>query len=104
MLKRNGIAYMVREPGRNWQDDSPDRFLGEVRRRFVRVIEVPGPGRLGSAWDWPLDEGARYWDQKADEATSGEAAARAWHVRAAGARMRGWLVMTAGTGCYGGWS
>jgi hypothetical protein len=28
----------------------------------------------------------------------------AWHTRAAWATMPGWLVMTAGTGCCGGWS
>src|SRR6202041_2155692 len=28
----------------------------------------------------------------------------AWHARAAWATMRGWLVISAATGCWGGWS
>jgi hypothetical protein len=67
MLQRNGIAYIVREQARGWQHDQPDQFMDEARRRFVNVIEVAGPAQLGSSWDWPLDDGARQWDEKLDE-------------------------------------
>jgi hypothetical protein len=67
MRERNGIAYIVREPAGNWQRDDPEGFTSELRQRFVDVIEVPGPRHLGSGWDWPLDEGARQWDERLDE-------------------------------------
>jgi hypothetical protein len=67
MRKQNGIAYIVRERARAWQRDESDEFTGGLERRFERVIEVPGPGQLGPGWDWPLDEDARHWDEKAEE-------------------------------------
>ncbi len=67
MLERNGIAYIIRERARGWQRDEPAEFVDQARRRFVRVIEVPGPGQLGSSWDWPLDEDARQWDDRLGE-------------------------------------
>lgn len=67
MLKRNGTAYIVRERARDWDADDSGDFYGQVRRRFARVLEVPGPGQTGRAWDWPLDTNAREWDGKVTE-------------------------------------
>lgn len=66
MLTRNGIAYIVTERARDWADDEPDDFYGQVARRFARVVQVPGPRLVDrEPWDWPLDQGAREWDAKA---------------------------------------
>lgn len=67
MLARNGTAYIIREQARDWNHDEATRFRDGVRRQFARVIEVPGPGEVGRPWDWPLDDGARYWDEKVTE-------------------------------------
>lgn len=67
MLRRNGTAYIIHEAAREWsQDDSRD-FLATAHRQFARTIRVPGPGRLGGAWDWPLGDGAQQWDSKVTE-------------------------------------
>lgn len=62
MLRRNGTAFIVRERADDWDRDEPDNFYVEVRRRFARVIEVPGPGILAPPWGWPLDARARHWE------------------------------------------
>jgi hypothetical protein len=65
--RRNGTAYIIREQARGWDRDGAEKFLGESRRQFARVIEVPGPVALDNGWDWPLDDGAALWDRKVDE-------------------------------------
>ena len=67
MLRRNGTAYIVLERADEFVRDQPDDFGAQVRRRFSAVIDVPGPARLGRAWGWPLDVGARQWDGKVSE-------------------------------------
>lgn len=64
MLSRNGTAYLLREPARDWAQDSPDGFYAEVRERFADVITVPRAAEVGRTWDWPLDRDARLWDAK----------------------------------------
>lgn len=64
MLRRNGIAYLLREQARDWAQDSPDNFYAEVRERFADVITVPRAAAVGRTWDWPLDRDARLWDAK----------------------------------------
>lgn len=64
MLRRNGTAYLLREPARDWAQDSPDDFYAEVRERFAVVITVPRSAEVGRTWDWPLDRDARLWDAK----------------------------------------
>ena len=66
MLRRNGTAYIIRESAQGWSADDVRVFLASARRQFTRTIEVPGPGKLGGSWDWPL-EGARRWDAKVTE-------------------------------------
>jgi hypothetical protein len=69
MLRDNGTVYIVQEPSDGWASDQARDFLIAARRRFARTIVVPGPGRLTGPWDWPLDDGARHWDQKVTELT-----------------------------------
>jgi hypothetical protein len=64
MLSRNGIAYLLHEPARDWAQDSPDGFYAEVRERFADVITVPRAAEVGRTWDWPLDRDAHLWDAK----------------------------------------
>lgn len=68
MLRTNGTAFVVMEKSADWtrRFDHGD-FYRQARRRFARVVEVPGPGQLGSEWEWPLDARARYWDQRFGE-------------------------------------
>jgi hypothetical protein len=67
VLQRNGTAYVIRELASDWDRQGEQAFLDSAGRYFARVIEVPGPGRLGRPWDWPLDARARHWDVKVDE-------------------------------------
>jgi hypothetical protein len=69
MLRRNGIAYLIEESAREWTPDNSRDFVADVKRQFVRTVQVPGPGRLrlGGAWDWPLGDGAQHWDTKLTE-------------------------------------
>jgi hypothetical protein len=67
ILQRNGTAYIIQEVARGWSADDNQVFLAEAKRQFARTIDVPGPGKLGGSWDWPLDESARYWDSKVTE-------------------------------------
>lgn len=69
MLRDSGTAYVVREPSDGWASDEARDFLIAARRRFARIIVVPGPGRLARPWDWPLDDRGRLWDQKVTELT-----------------------------------
>lgn len=83
MLKRNGVAYLIREAARDMDArDEPDDFYDEVRKNFADVVPVPGPGMTGSKWDWPLDAGAREWDERVtDLARSFRAVVESVHVR-----------------------
>ena len=67
ILHRNGTAYIIRESARGWSADDSKAFAAVLKRQFARMITVPGPGQLGAAWDWPLDEEAANWDQKVTE-------------------------------------
>jgi len=67
VLQENGTAYVIRELVNDWDRQDEKVFLDSAGRYFARVIEVPGPGRLGRPWDWPLGPGARRWDGKIDE-------------------------------------
>lgn len=67
VLRQNGTAYVIRELVSDWDRQDERAFLDATGRYFARVIEVPGPGRLGRPWDWPLDLGARRWDDKVNE-------------------------------------
>jgi hypothetical protein len=69
MLKRNGTAFVVTEPARDWDADEHDDFESQVKRHFAQVIKVPGPGLVEPPWEWPLDEGARQWDVKVTDLT-----------------------------------
>jgi hypothetical protein len=69
MLRDNGTAYIVQEPSGGWASDQARDFLLAARRRFARTIVVPGPGRLAGPWEWPLNDGARHWDEKVTELT-----------------------------------
>jgi hypothetical protein len=67
LLNRNGTAYIIQEEAREWSHDESRGFLASAERQFARVIRVPGPGRLAGPWDWPLSDGAQYWDGKLTE-------------------------------------
>ena len=64
VLRQNGTAYVIQEFAAAWDSQDERAFLDSAGRYFARVITVPGPGRLGRAWDWPLGEGAQRWDGK----------------------------------------
>jgi hypothetical protein len=64
ILRRNGTAYIIQETARDWSADDSRAFLAAAKTQFARMIEVPGPARLGRSWDWPLGQGARDWDAK----------------------------------------
>lgn len=83
MLKRNGVAFLVREAARDMDArDEPDEFYDEVRKNFADVVPVPGPGMTGSKWDWPLDADARHWDERVtDLVRSFRAVVESVHVR-----------------------
>jgi hypothetical protein len=67
ILRRNGTAYVFQESARGWSGDDARTFLASVGRQFARTIEVPGPGKLGGSWDWPLGAGAQDWDSQLNE-------------------------------------
>jgi hypothetical protein len=67
VLGQNGTAYIIQEFAADWARQGERAFLGSAGRHFARVITVPGPGRLGRSWDWPLGEGAQRWDGKVTE-------------------------------------
>lgn len=67
VLQQNGTAYVIQELADDWDRQDEKAFLESAGRYFARVIKVPGPGRLGWTWNWPLDPGAQRWDGKADE-------------------------------------
>jgi hypothetical protein len=67
VLRQNGTAYVIQEFAAAWDSQDERTFLDSAGRYFARVITVPGPGRLGRAWDWPLGEGAQRWDGKVTE-------------------------------------
>ncbi len=67
MLRRHGTAYIIQEEAREWSRDESRDFLASAQRQFARIIRVPGPGKLGAAWDWPLGDGAQRWDSKVAE-------------------------------------
>lgn len=69
VLARNGTMYIVQEDARDWTGYESRSFLASARRHFARIMSVPGPGKLGGHWDWPLDDGAQHWDVKAAELT-----------------------------------
>lgn len=70
MRARNGTAYIIQEQARFWTPQNATRFREGIRRRFTRVIQVPGPVETARGWDWPLDAGARDWDSRVDELVS----------------------------------
>ena len=65
ILRRNGTAYIFQDSARGWSADDAQVFLASAKRQFARTIKVPGPGKLGDSWDWPLGIGAQDWDGKA---------------------------------------
>ena len=67
VLHQNGTAYVIQELAAGWARQDEKEFLDSAGRYFARVLPVPGPGRLGRSWDWPLGNGARHWDGKLDE-------------------------------------
>lgn len=67
VLRQNGTAYVIRELASDWDRQDEKIFFNSAGRYFARVIEVPGPGRLGRPWDWPLGPDARQWESKVDE-------------------------------------
>jgi len=67
ILRRNGTAYVFQESARGWSADDARVFLASARRQFARTIKVPGPGKLGDSWGWPLGAGAQDWDGKVTE-------------------------------------
>jgi len=67
MIQRNGTAYILDEVAEDWDDDEPAQFREGIRRQFARVVEVPGPDKVGRAWRWPLDGSARNWEEKLAE-------------------------------------
>jgi hypothetical protein len=67
MIEQNGTAYIIQEQARFWDKDTAGRFREGIRRRFARVIQVPGPVEASRGWDWSLDGDASHWDGKADE-------------------------------------
>jgi hypothetical protein len=67
LLSRNGTAYIIQEEAREWSSETSAGFLSSAARQFAGIIHVPGPGKLGGHWDWPLGAGAQHWDAKADE-------------------------------------
>jgi hypothetical protein len=69
VLHQNGTAYVIRELASHWDREDEKAFLDSAGHYFARVIEVPGPGRLGRPWDWPLGPDAQQWDSKVDELT-----------------------------------
>ena len=69
MLRRNGTAYIIYEEAREWSLDDSRDFLAAAGRQFARTIRVPGPGKFGESWDWPLGDGAENWDSKVTELT-----------------------------------
>ncbi len=67
VLRENGTAYVIQEFAADWARQDERAFLDSAGRYFARAIEVPGPGKLGRSWDWPLGPGAQHWDGKVDE-------------------------------------
>jgi len=67
VLRQNGTAYVVQEFAAAWDGQDEQAFLDTAGRYFARVITVPGPGKLGRSWGWPLGEGAQRWDGKVTE-------------------------------------
>jgi hypothetical protein len=101
MLRTNGTAFVVMEKVADWTRhfDHGD-FYRQARRRFSRVVEVPGPGQLGAAWEWPLDSRARYWEQRFSELVASfralyQAETRQTDTGTAGARATGVFVTAA---------
>jgi hypothetical protein len=69
VLRENGTAYVVQELAGDWDRQDEQAFLDSAGRYFARVVKVPGPGRLGHPWEWPLGPGAQRWDSKVNELT-----------------------------------
>jgi hypothetical protein len=67
VLRQNGTAYIIQEQAAVWDGQDEKPFLDSAGRYFARVVTVPGPGRLGRSWDWPLGAGASRWDGKVTE-------------------------------------
>jgi hypothetical protein len=67
VLHQNGTAYVIQELTAEWARQDEKTFLDSAGRYFARVLGVPGPGRLGQSWHWPLGDGARRWNDKVDE-------------------------------------
>jgi hypothetical protein len=67
ILRSNGTAYIIQETAHDWSADDSRAFIVSAKRQFARMITVPGPGKLGSPWAWPLDEDAQDWEGKVNE-------------------------------------
>ena len=64
VLRQNGTAYIIQEQAALWDGQDEKPFLDSAGRYFARVAAVPGPGRFGRSWDWPLGADAARWDAK----------------------------------------
>jgi hypothetical protein len=64
VLRQNGTAYIIQEQAAAWDGQDEKPFLDSAGRYFARVVTVPGPGKLGRPWNWPLDADASRWDGK----------------------------------------
>jgi hypothetical protein len=67
VLRQNGTAYIIHEQAAAWDGQREKPWLDSAGRYFARVVTVPGPGKLGRSWDWPLDAEALRWDGKVTE-------------------------------------
>jgi hypothetical protein len=68
ILAERGTAYVIDEVAVPWQHEEKESVLADIRKNFARTLIVPGPGALGTAWQWQADaDAAACWDQRVDE-------------------------------------
>ena len=69
LLGQRGTAYVIDEAVGPWQHEEKESVLADIRAGFARTLLVPGPGVLGTAWQWQADTdaAASSWDERADD-------------------------------------